>query len=294
MGKVLEEITDKEREFIRKQKVFFVATAPLSGNGHVNVSPKSPGTSVLVLDSKTVCYIDMTGSGSETAAHVLENQRMTIMFCNIEEGLPMILRLYGEATFISKASVPRRWLSLKDGDQSFPSRMVSSPGFRGVFKLDVHRISSSCGYSLPVMTFQYYRNILNEYTEKKGVEGMKEYRLRKNSFSIDGLPSLAHLDESLLHVDQDGKGNTIDDSAIIEDPDEGYIYGKIVSKQSEEFRKAEERRSSSGIPSAESITRTKRKEKCLLLLEKMDPYVVFGLGLLVGSIISGIFFLSTT
>mmetsp|Transcript_23521 Transcript_23521/g.55743 ORF Transcript_23521/g.55743 Transcript_23521/m.55743 type:complete len:287 (-) Transcript_23521:91-951(-) len=286
MGKDLEQITDKERDFIRKQKVFFVATAPLSGEGHVNISPKSPGTSVFVVNSNTLCYIDLTGSGSETAAHVLENKRMTLMFCNIEEGLPMILRLYGEASFISKASVPQKWLG------EFPSHMVSSPGFRGVFKLDVHRISSSCGYSLPVMTFQSNRNILNEYTDKKGIEGMKEYRLKKNSFSIDGLPSLSHLDETLLDVDKDGKGN-IDDSVIIEDPDEGYIYGKIVSKQSEEFRKAEERRRNNGIPSAATIIRTRRQES-LLLLKNMDPYVVFGLGLLVGSVVSWIFFLYAT
>ena len=285
MGKVLGQITDKEREFIRKQKVFFVATAPLSDQGHVNVSPKSPGTSVFVKDSKTVCYIDLTGSGSETAAHVLENKRMTLMFCNVEKGLPMILRLYGEASFISKAAVPQKWLN------EFPHHMVSSPGFRGVFQLDVHRISSSCGYSLPVMTFQSYRNILNEYTDKKGIEGMKEYRLRKNSFSIDGLPSLAHLDETLLFdMKKEGeKGDIIDDGVIIEDPDEGYIYGKIVSKRSEEFRMAEERRSCNSIPSTTAIIREKRKDG-LLPLKNMDPYVVFGLGMLVGSLISGICF----
>ena len=100
MGKVLDEIGPSEEEFISKQKVFFVGTAPLSAEHHVNVSPKAPGSSVKVLGPHKVAYADLTGSGSEAAAHVLENQRMCLMFCNLEEGPPKIVRLHGKAEMI--------------------------------------------------------------------------------------------------------------------------------------------------------------------------------------------------
>lgn len=211
-----------------------MASAPLSAKHHVNVSPKSPGTSVIVLDPHTVAYLDLTGSGSETAAHVLENERLTLMFCNLEEGLPKILRIFGTASFIVQSQVPFQWL------ERFPSDMVASPGFLGVFKLNVHCISTSCGYSLPVMTYEKHRSVLDEFTNNKGQEGMKEYRLKKNSFSIDGLPSLDHLDHS--HDD---------DKVIVEEPTEGYVYAKIVKRGSEEFRLAQRRRRN--LPCAATI-----------------------------------------
>jgi hypothetical protein len=187
MGKVIESIGEQEEAFIVSQKVFFVATAPISPQHHISVSPKSQGC--VVLDPHTVAYADLTGSGAETAAHVLQNGRMTLMFCNIESGPPKILRLFGKAEVIMAEHVSK---SLR---AKFPVKITNSPGFRAVYKLRVHRISSSCGYSMPVMKFEKYRDTLNEWTEKKGKEGIFEYHTLKNSYSIDGLPSLALLRE---------------------------------------------------------------------------------------------------
>lgn len=211
MGKVLDCITTKEEDFIRKQKVFFVGTAPLSADHHVNVSPKAPGTSVVVIDPHTVAYSDLTGSGAETAAHVLENERMTLMFCNVEHGPPMILRLYGKAQLIVKEKIPQLM------HDKFPKEITSSKGFRGIYVLKVDRMSSSCGYSLPVMKFEKYRQTLEEYSERahrEGDEGLKGYCLLKNSFSIDGLPSLALVRNP--------------DKTIVQDKRDGYFYGKEI------------------------------------------------------------------
>ena len=208
MGKVLDSITEKEEDFIRDQKVFFVATAPLSADHHINVSPKAPGASVIVLDPHTVAYAELTGSGAETAAHVMENERMTLMFCNIEEGPPKILRLHGKARVVVKEDISSSML------EKFPKKLTTDNGFRCVYILKVHRISSSCGYSLPIMHFEKYRKTLDEYSERKGVKGMDEYGLQKNCFSIDGLPSLGLLRNK--------------DKTIEMDPQAGYIYGKEV------------------------------------------------------------------
>jgi hypothetical protein len=208
MGKVLSEISDRESSFIAKQKLFFVATAPLSGDHHVSISPKAPGNSCVVLDPHTVAYADLTGSGSETAAHVLQNGRMTLMFINIEDGPPKILRLFGNAEIIMPDRVPDE---LKN---KFPRHVTESFGFRAVYKLNVTRISTSCGYSMPIMEFQKYRTTLDEFVEKQGQKGMFDYTTKKNSFSIDGLPSLGQLRH---------------DAPTIEAcPEEGYIYGKII------------------------------------------------------------------
>jgi hypothetical protein len=208
MGKVLDCISEKEEKFIRDQKVFFVATAPLSIDHHVNVSPKAPGTSVVVIDPRTVAYADLTGSGAETASHVVENGRMTLMFCNLEKGGPQILRLHGEARVVIKEEIP---ISLFN---KFPKEITSSHGFRCIYILNVHRVSSSCGYSLPVMQFEKYRNTLEEVTEKLGDAAVKEFGVKKNSFSIDGLPSLGLLRNK--------------DKVIVEDPQDGFIFGKIT------------------------------------------------------------------
>jgi Pyridoxamine 5'-phosphate oxidase len=211
MGKLLDEIGPSEEAFIGKQTVFFVATAPLSECHHVNVSPKAPGSSLVVLSPHKVAYIDLTGSGAETAAHVLENGRMTIMFCNLEDGPPKILRLHGTASMIVREDADPTLLEM------FPVALTQNPGFRSVFVLTVDRISSSCGYSLPIMTYQKTRSTLDEYAERKGTEGMKDYCLYKNSYSIDGLPSVAQLRNP--------------DVIIGAKPEEGYIYGEIISRQ---------------------------------------------------------------
>jgi hypothetical protein len=208
MGKVLSELTSKEEKFIASQKVFFVATAALSKDHHVSVSPKANDGTFIVIDKLTVAYADYTGSGAEAAAHVLQNQRMTIMFCNIEQGLPNILRLFGHAELIlpdnnTSASIVNK----------FPSSVTQNCGFRAIYILHIHRISTSCGYSLPIMDFVKFRTTLTECNEREGKEGVFKYKTLKNSYSIDGLPSLALLRK-------DAPPNIV---PIYED---GYILGK--------------------------------------------------------------------
>lgn len=204
MGQVLPEISEKEAAFIASQKVYFVATAPLSVDHHVSVSPKANGC--VVLDPHTVVYADLTGSGAETAAHVLQNGRMTLMFCNIEAGPPKILRLFGRAEVILAENVPTSLL------QKLPAEITQSHGFRAVYKLHVERISSSCGYSMPVMEFKKHRRTLEETNEREGKVGIFNYSTLKNSFSIDGLPSLALLRKDAPNVEPVAEG--------------GFIHGK--------------------------------------------------------------------
>jgi Pyridoxamine 5'-phosphate oxidase len=247
MGKVLDCISEKEEKFICNQKVFFVATAPLSGDHHVNVSPKAPGTSVVVINPRTVAYADLTGSGAETASHVMENGRMTLMFCNLEKGPPQILRLHGEARVVVKEEIPNSLFNL------FPKEITTSHGFRCIYILNVHRVSSSCGYSLPVMQFEKFRNTLNEITDQQGDAGIKEYGLKKNSFSIDVLPSLGLLRNK--------------DKVIVEDPQDGFVFGRIATPGSKSsFR-------------ARFITRPK------LFLFRQEEIIMLAAGALISSII---------
>lgn len=187
MGKLLSEISEKEADFIASQKIFFVATAPRSDVHHVSVSPKAPGNGCVVLDPHNVAYADLTGSGAETAAHVLQNGRMTLMFCNIEEGPPKILRLFGKAELILAENLSPQLRS------KFPKEITNSFGFRAVYKLNVTRVTTSCGYTLPIMSFEKYRQTGKEWCENKGKDGMFDYATQKNCFSIDGLPSLGLL-----------------------------------------------------------------------------------------------------
>jgi len=209
MGKVLPEIGPREEAFIASQKVFFVATAPLDPNHHVSVSPKANGC--VVLDPHTVVYADLSGSGAETAAHLLQNGRMTLLFSNLEAGPPKILRLFGRAEVILAENVAPSLL------RKLPSEITRSPGFRAVYKLRVSRISTSCGYSLPIFDFVKSRHVLDEFAEKLGTRGMFDYNTKKNSFSIDGLPSLALLRNGAPAVDP------------VEE--EGFVFGKEVAKK---------------------------------------------------------------
>eukprot|EP00980_Cylindrotheca_fusiformis_P001369 scaffold343_cov94-Cylindrotheca_fusiformis.AAC.5 len=216
MGKVLDCIGDQDVEFIEKQKVFFVATAPLSKDHHVNVSPKSPGSSLVILDPHKVAYLDLTGSGSESAAHVLENGRMTILFCNLEEGPPKILRLHGTAKVVLREDADTDLLS------KFPTDLTSSPGFRAVFVVQLNRVSLSCGFSMPVMKFESYRQILKNKTEGQGRQKMLDYNIKMNSFSIDGMLSIG-----VLRTEREQAGYR-----IMRKPTDGYVYGVKVPKNS--------------------------------------------------------------
>ncbi len=177
MGRELESITPELTEFLEAQPVFFVATAPASTNDHVNVSPKGLD-SFRVLDESTVAYVDLHGSGIETVAHVRENGRITLMFCAFS-GRPDIVRLQGRGTVIPA-----------DSPEAGPllERLPAQVGARSVIKVDVTRISSSCGYAVPLMDYVGERTLLTEWAEKRGPDGLAEYRAKKNATSISGLP----------------------------------------------------------------------------------------------------------
>ncbi len=173
-------ITPALAEFIRAQRVFFVATAPLSRDGHINLSPKGLDT-FAILDERTVAYLDLTGSGIETLAHVRENGRIVIMFCAFE-GPARIVRLYGRAEAFEICTPEFEVLRGR-----FPAR----PGARAVIRVQVTRASSSCGFGVPLMEFRSERSRLDEWAAEKGEAGCREYRAKKNAASLDGLPGMA-------------------------------------------------------------------------------------------------------
>jgi hypothetical protein len=179
MGKVYDRIDDKIRKFIEAQKMFFVATAPLGQDGHVNLSPKGYD-SFKILDDNTVAYVDLGGSGIETLAHLKENGRITIMFMAFE-GKANIVRLYGKGEAISF------------DDPGFDELMKMFPGYdrvRSVIKIHVHRIADSCGFGVPFYEFKSERDQLVRTHRNKELEDWREYRYDRNETSIDGLEGL--------------------------------------------------------------------------------------------------------
>ncbi len=176
MAKFFAQLDDGIRDFIGGQKVFFTATAP--GEGRINLSPKGMDT-FRCLDERTVAYLDLTGSGNETAAHLAENGRMTVMFCSFSES-PLILRLYGRGRVVRPADA--EWPSLR-------GRFPAIPGERQIVVLEVESAQTSCGFAVPVYELKEERQRLVEWTLSKGEEGIKEYRREKNRVSIDGLPT---------------------------------------------------------------------------------------------------------
>jgi hypothetical protein len=179
MSKVYDELTPKLIEFIAAQKMFFVGTAPLSADGHVNVSPKGMD-SFRVLDSRTVAYLDVTGSGVETVAHVKENGRLVIMFCAFA-GRPFILRLHGRAEVLERAHPEFDALA---------SRFPVLPGSRSIVRLSVRRIADSCGWTVPLYEFVGVRDYYDNHAAKLGPEGIRQGQLAANMRSIDGLRGL--------------------------------------------------------------------------------------------------------
>ena len=179
MAKVLDSIDARLNEFIRRQRIFFTASA--AANGRVNVSPKD-GASLRILNELKVAYLDQTGSGNETAAHVRASGRLTLMFCAFE-GAPMILRLYGSAKVL-----PRRSGEYTDLLESAFGG-VEPPGARQIIVLDLDRVQTSCGYGVPLFDYAGERDTLRRWALSKGEAGLKEYRQQKNAVSIDGLPT---------------------------------------------------------------------------------------------------------
>ena len=169
------ELTDDLTEFIRQQKLYFVATA---SDGHINLSPKGMD-SLRVLDAKTVAWLNVTGSGNETAAHVKEDGRMTIMFCAFE-GRPVVLRLYGKAKVYHARD--EEW-------QSYAQRLPVLPGARQIFVLDIELVQTTCGLGVPFFEYVSVREKLIDWAIGKGHDGLQEYWGRKNRLSLDGKPT---------------------------------------------------------------------------------------------------------
>lgn len=177
--KVYTRVAGRMREFVERQKVFFVATSPLAEDGHVNVSPRGiPGT-FRMLDEHTFAWIETSGSGSETIAHLRENGRITVMFCAFE-GAPNIVRFHGRGRVVTRYD---------DEYVLLEPLFVDLPGARAVVVVDIERISDSCGFGVPLMEYVGERELLQPYFRRKGDEGSADYRRRKNRTSIDGLPA---------------------------------------------------------------------------------------------------------
>src|SRR3954470_22419526 len=179
MGKVYDGIDAGMKDFIGRQHVFFVGTAPHSTEGHLNVSPKGLDT-FRILGPKSVAYLDLTGSGIETVAHLRQNGRITLMFCAFEDR-PLIVRLYGRGRVVEPGD-PEWDVLISD----FPEY----PGVRSVVVVDVERVADSCGFAVPLYEYKGERSQLVEYARKKGPEGLQRYRALKNGSSIDALEGL--------------------------------------------------------------------------------------------------------
>src|SRR5215510_14352590 len=169
MGKLHDSIKEQHKEFIEKQHIFFVATAPLSANGHVNLSPKGLDC-FRVLSETQVAYMDLVSSGNETSAHTLENGRITIMFCSFE-GSPNILRLYGKGFAVLRDS--EEW-------ENYSQHFTIYPSTRQIIVANIDLVQTSCGFGVPLYDFIGDRDIHFEWAEKKGAEGLREYVEEKN------------------------------------------------------------------------------------------------------------------
>jgi hypothetical protein len=176
MGQQFSELSDKNIDFISQQKLFFVGTA--TADSKVNISPKGMD-SFKVLDNNTVAWLNVTGSGNETAAHVQTHPRMTIMFAAFE-GNPLILRLYGNAQVIHHKDA--QWNELS-------SLFPALPGARQIFKLSIDMVQASCGMAVPFFDYVDERDQLKNWAQKKGKDGIKAYWDEKNQVSLDGQPS---------------------------------------------------------------------------------------------------------
>lgn len=179
MGKQFERIEQAHREFIERQHIFFNASA--AATGRVNVSPRDVAA-LRILDANTVIYVDRTGSGNETAAHLLADGRLTLMFCAFS-GSPMIMRLYGRGRIVPRPSAEYSALLTAHFDE------VEPPGARQMVWLDVDLVQTSCGMNVPFFDFSGDRDQLTRWAEVKGEEALDQYRRQKNASSIDGLPT---------------------------------------------------------------------------------------------------------
>jgi hypothetical protein len=191
MGTVYSSILPKHEEFIRKQRIFFVGSAPLSADGHVNISPK--GHDVLrIFSPNEVAYLDLTGSGNETSAHLKDNGRITFMFVAFE-GPPMILRLYGKGKVVLPGTP--EWNDLI-------KHFDILPGARQIIYAKIETVKTSCGFSVPFYSYTGERDTLQQWSSNKGEQDLEIYRKEKNSISMDGI--VTPLGESMSKFNVDG------------------------------------------------------------------------------------------
>jgi len=173
MAKQLDHITSELQGFIKEQKIFFVGTA--AAEGKINVSPKGTD-SFRVIDKNKIVWLNLTGSGNETAAHLLKNDRMTIMFCSFEKN-PLILRLYGNAKIFH----------LRDDEYTKYNKLFEdNVGARQIIEMNVDLVQTSCGFAVPFMEFKEERSTLNNWSSRLGKEEIQQYWVNKNTKSLDG------------------------------------------------------------------------------------------------------------
>jgi hypothetical protein len=182
VGRTYEVIDQRLAEWLRAQPVFFVSTAPLSADGLVNCSPKGNRDEFVVVDERTVAYLDQTGSGVETIAHLRENGRIVLMFCAFA-GAPRIVRLHGTGRAVLTDDP-----SFGDLAGRFPGG--TGVGVRSIIVVQVSRIADSCGYGVPLMAFEGHRPTMDEWSNRKGPQGIRSYWVEKNARSIDQLDGL--------------------------------------------------------------------------------------------------------
>ena len=178
MGKEYAAISDEHKAFIESQRIFFISTSPLSVDGHINLSPKGFDC-FRILSPTRVGYLDITGSGNETSAHLLENGRITFMFCAFE-GSPKILRLYGKGYTVLPRS--KQW-----DDLSQPFSLL--PAVRQLIVADIYKVKTSCGFGVPLFEYKEQRDHAFKWADNKGVQELEEYKREKNMVSMDGLPT---------------------------------------------------------------------------------------------------------
>ena len=181
MAKVFDAIDERLAAWIARQRMFFVATAPAGDAGHVNVSPKGPIETLRVLDEHTIAYLDLVGSGAETIAHLRENGRIVVMLCSFD-GPPRIVRLHGRGEILDVGAI------------DFPDATAMPELQRTVIRVAVERIADSCGYGVPLMSYEGERPQSRAWAERKlakdGPTALDDYVADKNALSIDGLPAL--------------------------------------------------------------------------------------------------------
>ncbi len=172
-------LTDEMREIIDSSQVFFVATAPLSTKGRINLSPKGLRDTFAILDDHRVAYLDLTGSGAETAAHLRENGRVTLMWMSYDPAAPNILRIYGTGEVFEAGTIEFELLRGRFGEHG---------GARGVIVVTIELVNLSCGFGVPIAERFLERKELDEWLDRKGDDGLAIYRERNNRLSLDGLP----------------------------------------------------------------------------------------------------------